>query len=81
MTTTKAVVSLLPDHVPGEAFTKASRCREDLFDCLTARGDELFDLTDASLCADGPAFLSLAAAICCYKRLRRLTMARTSSVG
>lgn len=56
MTTTKAVkVSLLSDHVPGEAFAKASRFREDLFDCLTARGDELFDLTDALLCADGPA--------------------------
>ncbi|GGS39805.1 hypothetical protein GCM10010270_06660 [Streptomyces violaceus] len=25
-----------------------------LFDCLTARGDELFDLADALLCADGP---------------------------
>lgn len=38
----------------GEAFAKASRFREDLFDCLSARGDELFDLTDALLCADGP---------------------------
>ncbi len=55
MTTTKAVkVSLLPDHVPGEAFAKASRFREDLFDCLTVRGDELFELVDALLCADGP---------------------------
>lgn len=25
-----------------------------MFDCLTARGDELFDLADALLCADGP---------------------------
>ncbi|MFB6978496.1 NF041680 family putative transposase [Streptomyces scopuliridis] len=47
-------MSSLPDHVPGEAFAKASRLREDLFDCLTVRGDELFDLTDALLCADGP---------------------------
>lgn len=47
-------MSLLPDHVPGEAFAKASRFREDLFDCLTARGDELFDLADALLCANGP---------------------------
>lgn len=55
MTTTKAVkVSVLPDHAPGEAFAKASRFREDLFDCLAARGDELFDLADALLCADGP---------------------------
>jgi hypothetical protein len=51
---TKAVkVSLLPDAGPGEAFAKASRFRDDLFDCLTARGDELF-LADALLCADGP---------------------------
>ncbi len=52
---TKAVrVSLLPDAGPGEAFAKASRFREDLFDCLTTRGDELFELVDALLCADGP---------------------------
>jgi hypothetical protein len=52
---TKAVkVSLLPDAGPGEAFAKASRFRDDLFDCLTARGDELFELVDALLCADGP---------------------------
>ena len=52
---TKAVkVSLLPDAGPGEAFAQASRFREDLFDCLTARGDELFELVDALLCADGP---------------------------
>lgn len=47
-------VSLLPDAGPGEAFAQASRFREDLFGCLTARGDELFDLVDALLCADGP---------------------------
>ncbi|GAB2798888.1 hypothetical protein GCM10027091_33340 [Streptomyces daliensis] len=47
-------VSLLPDAGPGEAFAKASRFRDDLFDCLTARGDELFELVDALLCADGP---------------------------
>jgi hypothetical protein len=52
---TKAVkVSLLPDAGPGEAFAQASRFREDLFDCLTVRGDELFELVDALLCADGP---------------------------
>jgi hypothetical protein len=32
----------------------ASRYRDDLFDCLTARGDELLELVDALLCADGP---------------------------
>jgi len=31
-----------------------SRFRDDLYGCLTARADELFDLTDAVLCADGP---------------------------
>ena len=31
-----------------------SRFREDLYDCLTTRGDELFELVDALLCADGP---------------------------
>ncbi|WP_374005131.1 transposase [Streptomyces ipomoeae] len=30
------------------------RIRDDFFDCLTARGDELFDFTDVLLCADGP---------------------------
>jgi hypothetical protein len=52
---TKAVkVSPLPDAGPGEAFARASHFREDLFNCLTARGDELFELVDALLCADGP---------------------------
>lgn len=26
----------------------------EFYSCLTARGDELFELTDAVLCADGP---------------------------
>ncbi|MGW2522348.1 transposase [Streptomyces sp. NPDC001617] len=47
-------VSLLPATGPKEAFAQASRFPEDLFCCLTARGDELFDLVDALLCADGP---------------------------
>ncbi|OIJ97343.1 hypothetical protein BIV23_31230 [Streptomyces monashensis] len=52
---TKAVrVSLLPDAGPGEAFAQASRFREESFDCLTARRDELLELVDALLCADGP---------------------------
>lgn len=45
-------MGLLPDTGPSEAFVQASRFRDDLFDCLTARGDELFELTDALLCAD-----------------------------
>ena len=31
-----------------------SRFRADLRGCLTARGDELFELADAVLCGDGP---------------------------
>ncbi|WP_282566186.1 NF041680 family putative transposase [Streptomyces ortus] len=45
---------MLHQDVEGEPFLVASRYRDDLFACLTARGDELFDLTDALLCADGP---------------------------
>lgn len=40
--------------LPGADSREASRFCDDLFDCLTARGDELFELTDALLCADGP---------------------------
>ncbi|GGV09003.1 hypothetical protein GCM10010260_53790 [Streptomyces filipinensis] len=47
-------MSVLDHDARRDAFDFASRLREDLFDCLTARGDELFDLTDTLLCADGP---------------------------
>jgi hypothetical protein len=54
VTTTKAVrVSLLPDAVRREAFAEASRFRGEFYECLTARRDELFELVDAVLCADG----------------------------
>jgi hypothetical protein len=54
VTTTKAVrVSLLPDAVRREAFEEASRFRGEFHECLTARRDELFELVDAVLCADG----------------------------
>jgi hypothetical protein len=33
---------------PGSGF------RQDFHQCLTARADALFELTDALLCADGP---------------------------
>ncbi len=46
-------VGLLPDAVRREAFTEASRFRGEFYECLTARGDELFELVDAVLCADG----------------------------
>ena len=56
----------------GEGAAEADRARRvlagfrrELYGCLAARGDELFDLADAVLCADGPvrvlAGLSLAA--------------------
>jgi hypothetical protein len=52
--TTKAVkVSLLPEAVQEEAFAEASRFRDELYACLTMRGDELFELADAVLCAPG----------------------------
>ncbi|GAA2518831.1 hypothetical protein GCM10010393_59730 [Streptomyces gobitricini] len=54
MTTEAVRVSLLPEAGVGKAFAEASRFRDDFFDCLTARGDTLFELTDALLCADGP---------------------------
>lgn len=47
-------MNLLPDTGPGEAFAQASRFHDDSFNYLTTQGDELFDLTDALLCADGP---------------------------
>jgi hypothetical protein len=54
VTETKAVrVSLLPDAVRREAFAEASRFRGNFYACLTARRDELFELVDAVLCADG----------------------------
>jgi hypothetical protein len=43
-------------HDPGRgaAFGKLARFRRQFYDCLTARADALFELTDAVLCADGP---------------------------
>ncbi|MEV0668486.1 NF041680 family putative transposase [Spirillospora sp. NPDC050365] len=46
-------MSLLPDAVQREAFAQASRFRSEFYECLTARRDELFELMDAVLCADG----------------------------
>ncbi|MFB7461870.1 transposase [Streptomyces sp. NPDC056188] len=47
-------MSLLHHDVQQEAFAVASHFRDDFFDCLPVRGDTLFELTDALLCADGP---------------------------
>lgn len=46
-------MSLLPEAVRREAFAEASRFRGEFYECLTARRDELFELADAVLCADG----------------------------
>jgi DDE superfamily endonuclease len=55
----------LPDHAAGaRPLAVPSRFRADFHSCLTARADELCELADAVLCADGPvrnlAALSLA---------------------
>jgi hypothetical protein len=43
-------------HDTGQAgaLGNLSRFRQELYGCLTARADALFELTDAVLCADGP---------------------------
>src|SRR5919109_2060520 len=66
MITTKAVMnSLLEPAADVESLAVLSQFRADFRACLAARGDELFELSDAVLCADGPvrtlAGLSLAA--------------------
>ena len=45
----------LPDNAAGAGpLAVLSRFRRDFHACLTARADELFELADAVLCADGP---------------------------
>src|SRR5215472_8923036 len=55
----------LPEDAGGGPLAVLSRFRLDFHACLTARADELSELADAVLCADGPvrtlAGLSLAA--------------------
>jgi hypothetical protein len=46
--------SLLADAADVEPLAVLSRFRLDFRACLTARGDELFELADAVLCTDGP---------------------------
>ena len=51
----KAVgVSLVHQGVLRDAFAEVSHFRSELYACLTARGDALFELCDALLCTDGP---------------------------
>src|SRR2546430_10626822 len=46
--------SLLKDACDVEPLVVLSRFRRDFHACLPARADELFELADAVLCADGP---------------------------
>ncbi len=46
--------SLLEHAADVESLAVLSRFRVDFRACLAARGDELFELADAVLCADGP---------------------------
>lgn len=51
----KAVkMTLYPSRPGREALAHVSRFRGDFFACLSARRDELFELTDTVLWADGP---------------------------
>ncbi|MEV7526795.1 NF041680 family putative transposase [Streptomyces sp. NPDC091371] len=47
-------MSLLLQVPKRDALAELSCFRADFYSCLTTRGDELFELTDAVLCADGP---------------------------
>src|ERR1700727_992212 len=46
--------SLPDDASGGRPLAVLSRFRADFHACLTGRGDEMFELADAVLCADGP---------------------------
>ncbi|GAB3180992.1 hypothetical protein GCM10027162_35590 [Streptomyces incanus] len=48
--TKAAEVSVLHDDARRDAFDFTSHFREDLYMCLTRRGDTLFELVDAMLC-------------------------------
>jgi DDE superfamily endonuclease len=55
MIDTKAVMSSLHnDPARVESLRVLSRFRTDFYACLSARGDALFEATDALLCAEGP---------------------------
>ncbi|MEW2266281.1 hypothetical protein [Streptomyces sp. NPDC047868] len=47
------VVSLLHQGVLRDAFAEVSHFRSELYACLTARGDALFELCDALPCTEG----------------------------
>ena len=54
MIITKAVMDSLPEDAGGGLAAVLSRFRLEFHACLTARRDEVFELADAVLCADGP---------------------------
>jgi hypothetical protein len=47
-------MSVLQQEERREAFAMLSRFRAEFYDCLSGRGDALFELTEALLCTDGP---------------------------
>jgi hypothetical protein len=55
-------LQLISVHDTGHAgaLGELSEFRERFYHCLTGRADALFELTDAVLCADGPARARLA---------------------
>lgn len=46
-------MSLVHQGVLRDAFAEVSHFRSDLYACMTARGDALFELCDALLCTMG----------------------------
>jgi DDE superfamily endonuclease len=47
-------MSVLDEATRVDALSVLSWFRTDFYDCLSSRADELFELTDALLCTDGP---------------------------
>src|SRR6266851_1728748 len=54
MAWTGAGVEPEPDDCRTRACERLGSFRRELHGCFTARGDELFELADAVLCAEGP---------------------------
>src|SRR5215468_9966253 len=54
MITIEAVVVRMRDAAHAGALGELSRFRQEFYRCLPARGDALFELAEAVLCADGP---------------------------
>jgi hypothetical protein len=51
---TKGCVISVHDDRPTEALGELTGFRQAFYDCLTARADALFELTDSVLCTSGP---------------------------